>query len=102
MDGQGRWGVEEERYRNHDAVLFSKTHQLSSGPPLNYLVPHLHCLEPPLNYLGQPLNYLRTARAARRGREGANGLQWGGLGAWAKGTVIGEWCDNGEGGWGAG
>ena len=60
MDGQGRWGVEEERYRNHDAVLFSKTHQLSSGPPLNYLVPHLHCLEPPLNYLGQPLNYLGT------------------------------------------
>ena len=63
----GRWdgwarevGVEEERDRNHDAVLFSKTHQLSSGPPLNYLVPHLHCLEPPLNYLGQPLNYLGT------------------------------------------
>ena len=28
-------GVEEERCRNHDAVLFSKTHQLSSGPPLN-------------------------------------------------------------------
>ena len=32
----GRWdgwaravGVEEERYRNHDAMLFSKTHQLS-------------------------------------------------------------------------
>ena len=58
--GKGGGGVEEERYRNHDAVLFSKTHQLSSGPPLNYLVPHLHCLEPPLNYLGQPLNYLGT------------------------------------------
>ena len=53
-------GVEEERYRNHDAVLVAKTHQLSSGPPLNYVVPHLHCLEPPLNYLGQPLNYLGT------------------------------------------
>ena len=46
--------------------------------------------------------WMRTARAARRGREGANGLQWGGLGAWAKGTVIGEWCDNGEGGMGSG
>ena len=22
-------------YRNHDAVFFSKTHQVSSGPPLN-------------------------------------------------------------------
>ena len=57
--GRGVGGL-RERYRNHDAVLFSKTHQLSSGPPLNYLVPHLHCLEPPLNYLGQPLNYLGT------------------------------------------
>ena len=55
--------MEEERYRNHDAVLFSKTHQLSSGPPLNYLVPHLHCLEPPLNYLGQPLNLRLRDRA---------------------------------------
>ena len=53
-EGTRRDGVGglRERYRNHDAVLFSKTHQRSSGPPLNYLVPHLHCLEPPLNYLG--------------------------------------------------
>ena len=58
--GKGGGGVEEERYRSHAAVLFPKTHQLSSGPPLNYVVPHVHCLEPPLNYFGQPLNYLGT------------------------------------------
>ena len=35
------------------------------------------------------------------GQKGERGREWvamGGLGAWAKGTVIGEWCDNGDGG----
>ena len=32
----------------------------------------------------------------QKGERGRERVAMGGLGAWAKGTVIGEWCDNGE------
>ena len=54
-----------ERYRNHAAVLFSKTHQLSSGPLIELFGASLALLGATFELLGATLELLGDALELR-------------------------------------